>query len=238
MPTLRFENVSLQYPRAPVRALADVSLTILPGVVGIVGANGAGKSSLLRLILGVRTPTGGSIAVDGETPKAYRRKHGIGFIPEQPSFPAYLTVHEFLVGLRTVVGAGPPSASETMLTASFGLGDIEHTRLAGLSLGQKRRVELAAALIGDPELLLLDEPTNGLDPIAVASLRAAIVACRSDSRLIIVSSHHLDELQRIADRVVMLDTGRLGGSWSADETRDQAGSLEARFRELVGGDAD
>jgi ABC-2 type transport system ATP-binding protein len=234
MPILQFESVSLRYPRAASSALADVSMTLAPGIVGIVGANGAGKSSLLKLLLGSRKATSGFVTIDGDEPSLYRRRHGMGFIPEKPAFPAYLTVAEFLGGLRMVAGAGPPTQAEITLTASFGLADLNGERLGGLSLGQKRRVELAAALIGDPPLLLLDEPTNGLDPLAVASLRAAILACRRDKRVILVASHHLDELQRIADHVVMLDRGRLVGSWNGDEARDRAGSLETRFRALVG----
>ncbi len=236
MPTLRFEDVSLRYRRASALALSGISMTLSPGIIGIVGANGAGKSSLLKLLLGTRSPTGGSISIDGDEPAVYRRKRGVGFIPEKPTFPLYLNAGEFLTGLRAVAGAGTPSPSEAMLATSFALEELDSVRLGKLSLGQKRRVELTAALIGDPRLLLLDEPTNGLDPLAVAALRAGILACRSDERVIIISSHHLDELQRIADRVVMLDRGHLVGSWSGDEAREQAGSLESRFLSLAGRD--
>ena len=237
MPTLRFDSVSLRYPRASASALADVSMTLAPGIVGIVGANGAGKSSLLKVLLGSRKVTAGSVTIDGDEPSLYRRRHGMGFIPEKPAFPDYLTVAEFLGGLRMIAGAGLPTLSEHALADSFAINELGAARLSTLSLGQKRRVELAAALIGDPPLLLLDEPTNGLDPLAVASLRASILACRRPDRVILVASHHLDELQRIADRVVMLDRGHLVGSWGGDDARDQAGSLETRFRALVGSHA-
>lgn len=238
MTTIRFSEVSLRYRRAPEFALSDVTLSLTSGIIGLVGVNGAGKSSLLRLLLGSRRPTSGSITISGQEPNLFRRTHGLGFIPEKPTFPPYLTVGEFLAGLRSVVGAGKPGQFETMLAESFALFDLRNVRLSKLSLGQKRRVELAAALIGDPPLLLLDEPTNGLDPLAVAALRGAIAAYRRDGRLVVISSHHLDELQRIADRVVMLDRGRLVGSWSADEAREQVGALESRFHSLVGHDAD
>lgn len=233
MPTIRFDDVSLLYRRATEPALARISLTLTAGVVGIVGANGAGKSSLLKLLLGSRKVTAGQLTIDGLDPSAYRRAHGVGFIPEKPTFPAFLTVDEFLNGLRTLSGAGGVTSSEQQLAESFELRELGSLRLSRLSLGQKRRVELAAALIGDPPLLLLDEPTNGLDPLAVAALRAAVSASRREDRLILISSHHLDELQRLADRVIMLDHGKLVGSWDVDEARNEAGSLESRFRALA-----
>lgn len=238
MPTLRFDQASLLYPRAAVPALADIDLTVSSGIMGIVGANGAGKSSLLKLLLGSARTTAGSVTIDGSDPTTFRRSHGVGFIPEKPAFPAHLTVNEFLAGLRAISGAGAPTPAELALSDSFQLREIGGVRLSRLSLGQKRRVELAAALIGDPPLLLLDEPTNGLDPLAVVALRTSILACRRDGRLILISSHHLDELQRLADRVVMLDRGRLVGEWDADAVGHEAGSLEERFRSLVERHAD
>lgn len=233
MPTLRFDKASLQYARAAVPALVDIDLTVSSGIVGLVGANGAGKSSLLKLLLGSARPSAGSVMIDESNPETFRRSHGMGFIPEKPTFPPHLTVDEFLVGLRALASAGTPTPEELALSDSFQLRDIGGQRLSRLSLGQKRRVELAAALIGDPPLLLLDEPTNGLDPLAVVALRASIIACRRVGRVILISSHHLDELQRLADRVIMLDHGRLVGEWDATEGGHEAGALEERFRSLV-----
>lgn len=238
MPTVQFRDASLSYSSDAPPALSDVTLTLEPGIIGLVGANGAGKSSMLRILLGTRRVTSGSVTIDGGAPIDYRRRRGIGFIPEKPTFPAYLTAGEFLDGLRRISGSGAPSATETALSESFAIGELAGRRLGQLSLGQKRRVELMSALIGDPSLLLLDEPTNGLDPVAVAALRSAVLACRRDDRVIIVSSHHLDELQRIADHVVMLDRGKLVGSWSGNEAREQSGALEARFLSLVGSHGD
>lgn len=225
MQRVALENVSLTYRRGAAPALSDVSLVLTPGITGLVGVNGAGKSSLLRLLLGTRRPTSGRITIEGIAT--------IGFIPERPMFPAYLSVAEFLDGLREMMGAGPPTAPESALHESFAIGALSSVRLGQLSLGQKRRVEVMAALIGDPSLLLLDEPTNGLDPLAVTALRAGVLGCRRDDRVIVVSSHHLDELQRIADRVIMIDQGRIVGMWDGNEL----GALESRFLSLAGRNA-
>jgi ABC-2 type transport system ATP-binding protein len=234
MQSLTFEDVSLSYRSDAPPALSEVSVMMTPGIIGLVGVNGAGKSSFLRLLLGTRQPTQGRVTIDGLTPETFRRRSAVGFIPEKPMFPVHLTVGEFLTGLREMMGAGGPTEAEESLAAAFDIAALLPIRLGQLSLGQKRRVEVMAALIGDPPLLLLDEPTNGLDPLAVTALRAGVLACKRDDRIIIVSSHHLDELQRIADRVVMLDHGKVVGSWDGHEAREQAGALESRFLSLAG----
>lgn len=222
-------DVSLTYRRGAVRALRDLHLRIRPGIVGLVGANGAGKTSILRLLAGEIAPTRGRITIGGLAPGAYRITRGFGSIPDQPRFPAYLTVDEFLTTLRAVCGAPAPTDAERALAQAFEVGDMRDRLLGSLSLGQKRRVELTAALIGDPDLVLLDEPTNGLDPLAVTALRHGLLASRRPGRLLLVSSHHLDELQRVADHVLILSEGQLVGDHSADDVRAREESLESLF---------
>lgn len=226
---IQCHDVSLTYRRGAVRALQHLDLSIHPGIVGLVGANGAGKTSFLRLLAGELVPTSGQLTIGGLAPSAYRTTRGFGSIPDQPRFPAHLTVGEFLDGLRALCGATLPSAAERALATDFAIGELEARLLGSLSLGQKRRVELLAALIGDPDLVLLDEPTNGLDPLAVTALRRGLLACKRPKRLLLVSSHHLDELQRIADHVLILSDGRLAGNHSADDVRDREESLESLF---------
>lgn len=222
-------DVSLSYRRGAVRALQHLGVRIRQGIVGLVGANGAGKTSFLRLLAGELSPTAGQIRIGGLAPTAYRSARGFGSIPDQPRFPPYLTVGEFLDGLRAVCGTPTPSDAERTLAKDFEVAAIESRLLGSLSLGQKRRVELLAALVGDPDVVLLDEPTNGLDPLAVTSLRRGLLACQRPGRLLLVSSHHLDELQRVADHVLILSAGRLVGDHSADEVRAREESLESLF---------
>lgn len=234
MPQVVFDGVTFRYGRGKGAALDGLTLELGPGIVGLVGPNGAGKTSFLKLLMGVFPPERGRVTIGGVSPDAYRRRHGIGFIPEQPVFPPHLTVGEFLSGLAALASGRVPDGTMDSLAGAFGSDRLHDERLGEISLGQKRRVELAATLLGSPPLLLLDEPTNGLDPLAVSMLRSAVVEARRDDRLIIVSSHHLDELQRMVDRVVMIDDGRLLGIWASEEIERRAGSVHDLFHSLIG----
>ncbi len=234
MTLVEMEGVSVRYARDRADALSEVSLSLSGGIVGLIGPNGAGKSTLLKLLLGVVKPSAGSVRISGLPPDLFRLRMGGGFIPERPIFPSYLQVGEFLRWLTVLTGS-PPLPREWM--ERLGVEALSGFRLDGLSLGQKRRVELAAALLGDPPLLLLDEPTNGLDPLVLTEFRSLVTAARRDDRLILISSHHLDELQRVADRVVMLNEGKLEGSWGAQEVADESGSFHEHFLRIVGNHA-
>lgn len=206
-------------------ALRDVDLTLGEGIVGLVGANGAGKTTLLQLMAGLLAPSAGSVLVGGRTAVAHRVAFGVGCIPDAAQLPPYMRVAAFLDGLRRASGSPAPTGSELAIQRALGVSDLASHALATLSLGQRRRVELCAALIGDPDVLLLDEPTNGLDPLAMTALRCGLLEARRRGRLIVVSSHHLDELQRIADWVVLMHEGRVVAS-------EAAGTLLARGRSL------
>lgn len=225
MAEVRLSAVSYRYAGRDRPALNDVSLAIGPGITGIIGPNGAGKSTLFRLIAGVQLPSSGTVLIDGRTPHSYLAGHVIGLQPEAPAFQEELTAGEFLTGLAALTRTEP--------RFPFGTDELRDLRLGQLSLGQKRRVELAAALTGDAQLLLLDEPTNGLDPFAVIAFRDAVHAARTGNRTIIINSHHLDELQRIVDHVVLLNDGRIDLSSSTSEVMDQHGSFDDLFRNLA-----
>ena len=227
MSTIEISNVSFRYPGSRSAALEDVSFRAGPGIIGLVGPNGAGKSTLLRLMAGLESPSAGEIHVHGKAPAALAHAGAIGLIPETPLFDEYLTVNEFIGGLGAL-------SEMDAAGALAGVATIRDSRLGALSLGQKRRVELAAATLGMPGLLLLDEPTNGLDPFAVTELRNRVIALRNDLLWIVFSSHHLDELQRIADTIIVLQAGRSLGCWSRDQVMNEHGSLEALFHDILG----
>lgn len=218
------------------QALRGVDLRLGEGIVGLVGANGAGKTTFLRLAAGLLAPSGGEILVGGRSAVAHRVAFGVGIIPDGAQLPPYLTVAEFLDGLRLAAGGPAPTAAETAIASDFAIAELGARRLNALSLGQRRRVELCAALIGDPDLILLDEPTNGLDPLAMAALRRGLLAAQRPGRLILVSSHHLDELQRIAGWIVLMHEGRIVGSDAAATMLARGGSLEEIFLATAGGD--
>lgn len=219
------ENVAFAYDRERT-ALRDVSFELDPGIAGILGPNGAGKSTLLRLIAGIDRPSSGRILIHDKTPDDARRLGRIGFVPETSLFDDYLRVGEFLEGVATLADLPLPPVSQT-------LRDLYDRKLGTLSLGQRRRVEITAALIGRPPVLLLDEPTNGLDPFAVAELRETVLAQREAGTCVVISSHHLDEVQRVADLLVVLDAGQCLGSWTRTAALAQFGTLERLFHTVL-----
>jgi ABC-2 type transport system ATP-binding protein len=205
---IEVSGLSFRYSRHRTRALTDVTCTIAPGITGIIGPNGAGKTTLFRLLLGTLEPSEGRIVIDGSTPSGFRRTGQMGFIPDHPAFPATQTVGSFLYGLCAL--HNEPCALPERLR------EVESRMLTTLSLGESRLVEWFAASINHPSVMLLDEPTNGLDPSAVAVLRNDLKAINDGSRVIIIASHHLDELQRVADCVIVLDRGQIVGTVAAN----------------------
>ncbi|MGW8265128.1 MAG: ABC transporter ATP-binding protein [Longimicrobiales bacterium] len=205
-----------------------------PGITGLVGPNGAGKTTFLRTVAGLLRPSRGRLEIHGMDPGAFLARGGIGFLPENPVFPRYLTVREFLKGL--CFGADPERTKAREFEGALQLQGIFEQRLDCLSLGQRKKVALSAACLGEPRVMLLDEPTNGLDPIAVRGLRQALMVERERRVTVIVSSHHLDELQRIADALVFLKDGVGVGAWARDAALTAFGSLEVLFDHVfVGG---
>ncbi len=197
--------------RREVRALEDFSLTLSRGeVVGIAGPNGAGKSTLISLILGFLSPTSGTVRIDGRSPRAYVERTGVGYLPELPALPPRWTVREALVR-RAVLGGRGAAATRRALEMSAQLGLDEHLRkqVRQLSKGNLQRLGLGQALLDDSDLLILDEPTHGLDPLWTQRFRELVATLRRPDRLILVASHNLDELERIADRVAIIHQGRL-----------------------------
>ena len=211
--------------------------TFSPGITGLVGPNGAGKTTFLRTACGLLSPDSGHIEIQGKPPTIYVAESGIGFLPENPELPGYLTVGEFLEGLPPFEGRQPErnEGARWILRVE----ELLERSCGALSMGQRKKVALAASLKGSPDVLLLDEPTNGLDPMAVKELRRTLMEERERGITIIVSSHHLDELQRIADALVFVREGELAGAWTRSDALTGFSSLEALFDHVfVGGEDD
>lgn len=195
-------------------ALSDVSFTVDRGeCVGLLGPNGAGKSTLLTIVEGLRTPTSGSVRLFGGDPRAGRSRIALGCTPQATALPEALRVGEVL---DYVAAHFPAPAPRARIVDEFGLGALLKTQCGALSGGQQRRVAVALAFIGDPELVLLDEPTTGLDVDGRRSLWDAVRARQESGCTIVVTSHHLEEIEQLARRVVVLDEGTI----RADDTID------------------
>lgn len=194
-----------------------IDLTIDQGEIhAIVGLNGAGKSTLMRLLLGMLRPTAGSVEIDGTDigaagPSTWSR---VGHLIEDPLVYAELTCRANLRLSARLHGVAPtdiPTVVGAAMT-ELNLERFAHRRAGKLSQGNRQRLGLASALQHRPSLIVLDEPTNALDPAGVILLREALVARAAEGAGILVSSHHLDEVARIADRISVINAGRIVGA--------------------------
>jgi ABC-2 type transport system ATP-binding protein len=177
-------------------------------VTGFLGPNGAGKTTTLRVLLGLVRPTGGQATIWG---KPYRdlgeRRRRVGAVLEASGFHPGRTVADHL--RVRCAGAGARRSRIGAVLADTGMGGLAGRRAGSLSLGERQRLGLAAALLGEPEVLILDEPANGLDPAGVLWLRGLLRRLGDEGRTVLVSSHILAEVAQFADRVVVIDRGRL-----------------------------
>ena len=191
-------------------AVEDLSMDVRPGeVVALFGPNGSGKSTSLKAVAGLIQPTSGTISVDGEviTPAHYELRRKLAYLPQRLSFDDHMTVGDILqlyAGLRAV-----PLNSMRERCDSMGLGGLDKQPAASLSGGQSQRLALTIALAGDVGTWLLDEPTAGLDSEAAEQLRAMVVDHRHFGGSVLISSHMLSDIERLADRVAVMREGRL-----------------------------
>ena len=194
-------------PRLVVDAM---TLDVARGeIVALLGPNGAGKTTTLRMLAGLIEPSSGSVTIDGvlltrATGSAVRRR--IGFLTEAPGLWDRLTVRENLRVYAGIYALPHPDRAIDRALAVFALGDRASTRAAELSKGMRQKVALARALLHEPPVLLLDEPTSGLDPEITKSVRRLLEERRASGCAILVSTHNLDEAERLADRVAVLQT--------------------------------
>lgn len=212
---IRFDGVSKTYRSllgTSVAAVDDVTLEIRQGeVLGLAGPNGAGKSTLIGLLLGFMAPTSGRITIAEQEPRAFIEAHGIGYLSELIAIPPNWLMENALRRYALLAGIGSADVSTRVDTviAQLGLEPHRGKLIKQLSKGNLQRVGLAQALLCDEHILVLDEPTHGLDPMWTQRFRDLVQALRRPDRAILIASHNLDELQRISDRVAIIDRGRL-----------------------------
>lgn len=206
MSCFRLENVSYRYDKAPV--LRGVDLRLEPGeILGLFGHNGAGKTTSIKLILGLMKPTEGKVSVLGGEAGAPEVSQHIGYLPENVMFYPQLTGREILNHFARLKGASLKQVPE--LLGQVGLDDAMDARVKTYSKGMRQRLGLAQALLGKPKLLMLDEPTVGLDPVATADLYRLLRKLRDEGAAIVLCSHVLPGVEPYIDRAAILTDGAL-----------------------------
>jgi ABC-2 type transport system ATP-binding protein len=212
---IEFANVSKTYRSITGRAVdavVDITLDIRQGeVLGLAGPNGAGKSTLIALLLGYLSPTSGSVSIAGHRPRDFIERYGIGYLSELVAIPNSWRTENALKRYALLAGVEPANVQQRVDAVVALLGLDEHRRklIKQLSKGNLQRVGLAQALLCDERVLILDEPTHGLDPMWTQRFRGLVGDLRRADRAILIASHNLDELQRVSDRVAIIDRGHL-----------------------------
>ena len=200
------------FSRRRFRAVDGVSLAAGPGeVLGLIGPNGGGKTTILKCLLGLLRPTSGVVRLFGLSPEEPEARARLGYLPEESPFPRVLNVEEALAFYACLAGIGRRERRVEVprLIERVGLREARKRRIAELSKGMARRFGLAQALVGDPELIVLDEPTSGLDPLGTREFCALVAEERLRGRTVLFSSHRIADTERTCDRVALIHRGRL-----------------------------
>jgi ABC-2 type transport system ATP-binding protein len=236
---IAFEHLSKTY--GEFTAVSDLDLSIERGeVFGFLGPNGAGKTTTIRMLMGILVPTSGRITIDGldcQRDRVEVKRH-VGYLPDNPIFYDYLRGREILEFVGEMHGQSRAEARKraSALLADFALDDASEEYAINYSMGMKKKLGLACALIHDPAVLVLDEPTNGLDPRASHEVQERLRVSAAQGKTIFLSTHLLDMAQRLCGRVGIIDKARLvavGPLSELQEKVDPGGSLEEVFLKVT-----
>jgi sodium transport system ATP-binding protein len=227
--------------RAEVKAVAGVSFAVADGeITGLLGPNGAGKTTLLRMLATLMRPDSGSATIDGcdVVRDRYAVRRTIGVLSDARGLYPRLTGREnirYFGALHGVTGAALEARVDELVNA-LSIGEIADRRAQGYSQGERMKVAIARALVHDPHTLLLDEPTNGLDIMSTRALRTLLRGLRDQGRCLVFSSHVMQEVTALCDRIVILGHGKVVATGTAAELVERSGaaSLEDAFVALLG----
>jgi ABC-2 type transport system ATP-binding protein len=209
-------------------AVDGVSFTVGRGeVVGLLGPNGAGKTSVIKMLLGLVRPNAGEVLLLGRPGGDPRARARVGYLPELFRYQPWLTPAEVLTLHVRLAGVPIPEAERRACLALVGLADRAADRVGGFSKGMQQRLGLAVALVARPDLVILDEPTSALDPIGRADVRDLLLMLKQRGVAVLLNSHLIGEVERVCDRVVILDRGRVAAAGSLTEL---LGQRELRMR--------
>jgi ABC-2 type transport system ATP-binding protein len=217
-PTVEVAGVSVWF--GPKVAVTELSCSFGPGVTGLLGPNGAGKTTVMRAICGLLPTDRGAIRVLGRDPRHDRSvQRDISLVPEDDAVPGALTARQLVRYAASLHSVRDPIAPEASL-AAVGLLDVADRRVAGFSKGMRQRAKIAASLVTEPKVMVLDEPLNGADPVQRAALIGLFQTLGAQGRTVIISSHVLNEVERLASRQLVVIRGRLAAAGGHRAIRD------------------
>lgn len=195
------------------RALDDVNLNIVKGeTFGLIGPNGAGKTTLMGCLLGLLRPSTGSMFIDGKSVNDISVKALTGFVPERPNFDAWMIVENFLHYHHMLAQQPEKNAQEDVAQALADVGlqpEIGKRLIRKLSRGMLQRLGLAQLIVGKPQICFLDEPTSGMDPLGMSLVRDLLFRWKREGKTVIINSHHLDQVEKVCDRVAFIQSGKI-----------------------------
>lgn len=210
---IKIDNLVKTYGHGRTRALDGVSLEIADGeVFGLIGPNGAGKTTLMGCLLTLLRPTSGSIEIFGHPPGSLQVKEQSAFLPERPNFDAWMTARQFM-NYHHMLAKLPHAKSKEDVEKALKTVELDPAawdrRIKKFSRGMLQRLGLAQMLLGNPRLCFLDEPGSGMDPIGANLLRKLLLSWKKNNVTVVLNSHHLDEVERVCDRVAFIKGGRI-----------------------------
>jgi sodium transport system ATP-binding protein len=224
----------------PIRAVQDLSFEAHRGeVFGLLGPNGAGKTTTLRMVATLLTPDRGQVWLAGHNTATHpaAARAALGFVSPTTGLYGRLTVREMIVHMARIQGVTNPEQRTDALLDRLEATDFAHARCEDLSTGMRQKTSLARALVHEPAVLVLDEPTSGLDVLVARAVRREILAAREAGRCVVLSTHMMDEAERLCDRIAIMHRGTIRATGTLAELLDQTGenSLEDAFVALVEG---
>lgn len=231
------DNLIKTYRQGKVTAVNGASFHVERGeIFGLIGPNGAGKTTIMGCLLGLVKATSGTITINGKSPLDLDVKRITGFLPERPSYNRWMTIHQFL-SYHHMLAEQPRSERENDISRVLNLVELDvdpkSRRVKELSRGMLQRVGLAQAFIGRPSLCFFDEPTSGMDPLGFILMRKLLKNCKDDGITVILNSHHLQEVERVCDRVAFIRKGQIEYQDRVDSLADEKSILVMRWNKSV-----
>ncbi len=228
-PTIEMDDVTKWFGQKV--AVSNVTCSFGSGVTGLLGPNGAGKTTMLRMLTGLIRPSQGKIRVLGVWPRTSPKVYAnVGLVPEEAAVYPSMTARSYIRYAATLAGVDDLDGATARAIETVALGDAADRKLAGYSKGMRQRAKVAAALVADPQILILDEPLNGTDPVQRLHLINLFRRLGDEGRTVVVSSHVLDEVERMSDRVIAIVDGRLAAAGDVAAIRRAMTDIPYRVR--------